>query len=216
VIAAHGGFAGNPRRLHLFLLGTFVMILAWSAWQPKDAFTWFLESAPAIAGAIVLAAIYRRTRLTSLGYVLIWLHAIVLVVGGHYTYAEMPLFNWLRDEFGLARNYYDRLGHLMQGFVPAVIAREILLRQRVVSGRRWLFFLVTCICLAISAFYEFIEWWVAVTSGEAAEAFLGTQGDVWDTQWDMFLAFLGAMASQLLLGRRHDRQLAAFGVRIEA
>ena len=202
-------------RSHLVLLLSFGIILAWSAWHPKDGFIWFLESIPAIVGVIVLVAIYRKTRLTMLVYVLIWLHAIVLVVGGHYTYAEMPLFNWLRDTFGLARNYYDRVGHLMQGFVPAMIAREILLRQRVVAGRRWLFFLVTCICLAISAFYEFIEWWVAIASGEAADAFLATQGDVWDTQWDMFLAFVGAMASQLLLGAWHDRQLAALGVRRE-
>lgn len=203
----------NPRRLHLFLLVSFAAILAWSRWQPKDVFIWYLESLPAIVGVIVLVFIYRRTRLTSLVYTLIWLHAIVLVVGGHYTYAEMPLFNWLRDEFGLARNNYDRVGHVMQGFVPAMIAREILLRQRVVTGRRWLFFLVTCICLAISAFYEFIEWWVAIASGEAAVAFLATQGDVWDTQWDMFLALLGAMASQLLLWRWHDRQIEALGVR---
>jgi putative membrane protein len=203
----------NPRRLHVFLLVSFAAILAWSRWQPKDVFIWYLESLPAIVGAIVLVFIYRRTRLTSLVYTLIWLHAIVLVVGGHYTYAEMPLFNWLRDEFGLTRNYYDRLGHVMQGFVPAMIAREILLRQRVVTGRRWLFFLVTCICLAISAFYEFIEWWVAIASGEAAEAFLATQGDVWDTQWDMFLALLGAMASQLLLWHWHDHQIEALGVR---
>lgn len=203
-------------RLHLLLLTSFAAILAWSAWHPLDSFTWWLESAPAIVAAIVLVVIYRRTKLTSLVYVLIWLHAIVLVVGGHYTYAEMPLFSWIRDEFGLARNHYDRLGHLMQGFVPAMIAREILLRERVVSGRRWLFVIVTCICLAISAFYEFLEWWVAIGSGEAAVAFLATQGDVWDTQWDMFLAFMGAMASQLLLGRWHDRQLEAFGVQREA
>lgn len=202
-------------RLPLYLLASFGVILAWSAWQPKDGFIWFLESIPAIVGVVILAAIYRRTRLTPLVYGLIWLHAIVLLVGGHYTYAEMPLFNWIRDEFGLARNYYDRLGHVMQGFVPAMIAREILLRRHVVAGRLWLFFLVTCICLAISAFYEFIEWWVAIASGAAADAFLATQGDVWDTQWDMFLAFLGAMAAQLLLGRRHDRQLTALGARVD-
>ncbi len=205
----------NAARLHLGLLASFAAILAWSAWHPKDGFIWFLESVPAIVGAIVLVAIYRKTRLTTLVYGLIWLHAIVLVVGGHYTYAEMPLFNWIRDTFDLSRNYYDRVGHVMQGFVPAMIAREILLRQRVVTGRRWLFFLVTCICLAISAFYEFIEWWVAIASGEAADAFLATQGDIWDTQWDMFLAFVGAMASQLVLGALHDRQLTAFGVRRE-
>lgn len=199
----------RSRVLHVLLLVSFLGVLAWSAWRPADPFIWLLESAPAIVGLAVLAVLYRRVRLTPLVYVLIWLHAIVLCVGGHYTYAEMPLFNWLRDEFGLARNYYDRLGHVMQGFVPALIAREVLLRARVVSGRRWLFFVVTCICLALSAFYELVEWWVAVGTGEAAVAFLATQGDVWDTQWDMFLALVGAMASQLLLGSRHDVQLAA-------
>jgi putative membrane protein len=130
------------------------------------------------------------------------------MVGGHYTYAEMPLFGWLRDEFGLARNYYDRVGHVAQGFVPAMIAREVLLRNRVVNGRRWLFFVICCVALAISALYEFLEWWVAVASGTAAEAFLATQGDVWDTQWDMFLALCGAVAAQLLLNGWHDAQLA--------
>lgn len=168
---------------------------------------------PAIIGAIVLVAIYPKIKLTMLVYCLIWLHALVLILGGYWTYAEMPLFNWLRDEFGLARNYYDRLGHLMQGAVPAIIAREILLRKAVVNGRGWLFFIVTCICLAISAFYEFFEWWVAVYSGAAADDFLATQGDVWDTQWDMFMALCGAIVSQILLARWHDRQLAALGRR---
>jgi putative membrane protein len=140
------------------------------------------------------------------------IHSIILMVGGHYTYAEMPLFSWLRDEFGLARNYYDRVGHVAQGFVPAIIAREVLLRLGVVNGKGWLFFLVVCFCLALSAFYEFIEWWVAAGTGEAATAFLATQGDVWDTQWDMFLAFLGAVAALLLLSRWHDRQLTRLGV----
>jgi putative membrane protein len=142
-------------------------------------------------------------------YCLIWLHALVLMLGGHWTYAEMPLFSWVRDEYGLARNYYDRVGHIMQGFVPAIIAREILLRNGVVKGRGWMFFIVTCICLAVSAFYEFIEWWVAIASGSAADEFLATQGDIWDTQWDMFLALCGAIASQLILTRWHDRQLAS-------
>jgi putative membrane protein len=169
---------------------------------------------PAIIGAIVLVAIYPKVRLSMLVYCLIWLHALVLILGGYWTYAEMPLFNWLRDEFGLARNYYDRLGHVMQGAVPAMIAREILLRKGAVSGRGWLFFIVACICLAISAFYEFVEWWVAVSSGTAADEFLATQGDIWDTQWDMFMALCGAIASQLLLARWHDRQLAALGRRL--
>ncbi|MCA3130703.1 MAG: DUF2238 domain-containing protein [Betaproteobacteria bacterium] len=200
------------RRLHLAVLAVFSLVLAWSAWHPRDGFIWFLESAPALAAALVLAALFPRARLTPLVLVLVLLHAIVLMVGGHYTYAEMPLFNWLRDTLGLARNHYDRLGHIMQGFVPALVAREILLRNRVVSGRGWLALIVTCICLAISAFYELIEWWVAVGTGEAAVAFLATQGDVWDTQWDMFLALVGALASQLLLGGLHDRQLAVRGL----
>ena len=137
-----------------------------------------------------------------------------MMVGGHYTYAEMPLFNWLRDEFHLARNYYDRFGHVAQGFVPAIIAREILLRTSPLRPGKWLFFLVTCVCLAISAFYEFFEWWVALASGSDAVAFLATQGDVWDTQWDMFLALVGAIASQLLLCRIHDRAISRLGITI--
>ena len=203
----------TPKHWHLALLGTFLLILLWSGIRPFDYFIWILEVFPAIIGAIVLIAIYPKIRLTMLVYCLIWLHALVLILGGHWTYAEMPLFNWLRDEFGLARNYYDRLGHVMQGFVPAIIAREVFLRNKIVNGRDWLFFIVTCVCLAISAFYEFIEWWVAVSSGTAADDFLATQGDVWDTQWDMFMALCGAIASQLLLARWHDRQLADLGRR---
>jgi putative membrane protein len=190
-------------------LATGIVMLLWSAWHPKDYFTWFLESAPAIAYAIIAIALYRRFRFTGLVYALVLIHSIILMVGGHYTYAQMPLFGWLRDEFGLARNHYDRLGHVAQGFVPAMIAREVLLRLKVVNGSGWLFFLVVCFCLALSAFYEFVEWWVALGTGEAATAFLGTQGDVWDTQWDMFLAFLGSIAAQLLLARWHDRQIQA-------
>ena len=203
----------TSKHWHLALLGTFLLILLWSVIYPKSYFIWILEVFPAIIGAIVLIAIYPKVKLTMLLYCLIWLHALVLILGGHWTYAEMPLFNWLRDEFGLARNYYDRLGHFMQGAVPAIIAREILQRKGVVNGRGWLFFIVTCICLAVSAFYEFIEWWVAVSSGTAADDFLATQGDIWDTQWDMFMALCGAVASQLLLARWHDQQLAAFGRR---
>ena len=199
----------KPSIWHGWLLASFLAILIWSGVNPKDHFIWILEVFPAIIGAIVLVAIYPKIKLTMLVYCLIWLHALVLILGGHWTYAEMPLFNWLRDEFGLARNYYDRLGHVMQGFVPAIIAREVFLRNKIVNGRDWLFFIVTCVCLAISAFYEFIEWWVAVSSGTAADDFLATQGDVWDTQWDMFMALCGAIASQLLLARWHGRQLAS-------
>lgn len=199
----------NAFTWHRLLLASFLAILVWSGIHPKDHFIWFLEVVPAIVGALVLVMIYSKVKLTLLVYCLIWLHALVLMLGGHWTYAEMPLFSWMRDEYGLARNYYDRVGHFMQGFVPAIIAREILLRNGVVKGRGWLFFLVTCICLAISAFYEFTEWWVALASGSAADEFLATQGDIWDTQWDMLLALCGAIASQLLLARRHDRQLDA-------
>ena len=199
----------SPSRAHLVLLATFLAILVWSGINPKDHFIWFLEVVPAIVGAVVLVAIYPKVKLTMLVYCLIWLHALVLMLGGHWTYAEMPLFSWLRDEYGLARNYYDRVAHIMQGFVPAIIAREILLRNSVVKGRAWLFFIVTCISLAVSAFYEFIEWWVAIASGSAADEFLATQGDIWDTQWDMFLALCGAIASQILLARSHDWQLVA-------
>ena len=199
----------NPnKRLHVALLAIGVAVLVWSGYRPKDTFTWILEVAPAIIAGVVLLVLYRRFRFTDLVYVLILGHAIILMIGGHYTYSEMPLFSWLRDEFGWSRNYYDRVGHFAQGFVPAMIAREILLRNRVVDGNGWLFFLVCCIALAVSAVYEFFEWWVAVASGTAAEAFLATQGDVWDTQWDMFLALCGAVAALLLAARWHDRQLA--------
>jgi len=203
----------KPSHCHLVLLATFLAILIWSGYAPKDYFIWFLEVVPAIVGAVVLVAIYPKVTLTMLVYCLIWLHALVLMLGGHWTYSEMPLFSWLRDEYGLARNYYDRVGHIVQGFVPAIIAREVLLRNGVVKGRVWLFFIITCICLAVSAFYEFIEWWVAIASGSAADEFLATQGDIWDTQWDMFLALCGAIASQILLARWHDRQLAIFARR---
>jgi putative membrane protein len=147
--------------------------------------------------------------------VLIWFHAIVLVIGGHYTYAEVPLFNWLRDIFGLSRNYYDRVGHFAQGFVPAIISREILLRKLSLKQGKWLFFLVVCVCLALSAFYEFIEWWAALATGTAATAFLGTQGDIWDTQWDMFLAMCGAIISQLIFSKTHDKALERMSINRE-
>lgn len=202
------------KRWHAALLISFVAILIWSGYSPVDRFVWILEVAPAVIGAVVLVTVYPRVKLTMLVYCLIWLHALVLMIGGHWTYSEMPLFNWLRDEYGLDRNYYDRVGHFFQGLVPALIAREILIRASVVNGRHWRFFLVCCVVLAISAFYELIEWWVAIAygSGETADAFLATQGDIWDTQWDMFLALCGAVIAQLALGRLHDRQLAQSGV----
>ena len=194
-------------RWHLVLLASFVLILAWSGYAPADRFVWILEVLPAILGAVILIAIYGRIRLTMLVYGLIWLHALVLMLGGHWTYSDMPLFDWLQDEYGLARNYYDRVGHLFQGIVPAMIAREVFIRESVVRGPKWRYFLVCCVALAISAVYEFAEWWIAVASGTAADTFLATQGDVWDTQWDMLLALIGAMTVQPLLGGIHDRQL---------
>jgi putative membrane protein len=183
-------------------------ILLWSGIGAKERGTWWLEVAPVLIGVPILAVTYRRFPLTPLAYVLIWLHAVILMVGGHYTYAEMPLFNWIRDVFGFARNHYDRVGHFAQGFVPAILAREVLLRTSPLRPGGWLFFLVCCVCLAISASYELVEWWAALlTSPETGTAFLGTQGDVWDTQWDMFLALVGSVAAQLALSRLHQVQL---------
>ena len=178
---------------------------------PKDRFTWLLEVAPIFVGVPILIATYRRFPLTPLAYRLVFVHALILMVGGHYTYAEVPLGYWMKDAFGFARNHYDRIGHFAQGFVPAILAREILLRKTPLRSRGWLFFLVTCVCLAISACYEFIEWGTAVATGSKADAFLGTQGDPWDTQWDMLFALIGAVTSLTLLSRFHDRQLATLG-----
>ena len=197
------------RREPSVLLGVGLALLAWSGLRPHDYFTWFLETAPIFIGVPILLWTRRRFPLTPLAYRLIFVHALILMVGGHYTYAEVPLGYWVKDALSLARNHYDRLGHFVQGFVPPILAREILLRKTPLRPGRWLFFLVTCVCLAISACYEFVEWWTAVASGEAATAFLGTQGDPWDTQWDMFIALIGAVTAQLLLARAHDRQRAA-------
>lgn len=205
-MARLGNHIGNRVFLGLLLAVT-GLVFVWSMIHPHDFFTWFLEVFPVIIVLPVLIFTYRRFPLSRLVYVLIAVHAIILLVGGHYTYAEMPLFNWLRDEFHLARNYYDRLGHVAQGFIPAMVAREILLRTSPLRPGKWLFFLVTCVALAISACYEFLEWWVALASGSDAVAFLATQGDIWDTQWDMFLALLGAVAAQILLARMHDHSM---------
>lgn len=185
----------------------FFAVLLWSAIGPKDFPTWVLEVAPAVIGFVILAATYNSFRLTGILYALILLHCVILMVGGHYTYAEVPLFDYLKPVFGFERNNYDKLGHLAQGFVPAMIAREILIRNAIVSSAAWRNFLIICVCLALSAFYELIEWWVAIFSETAAEAFLGTQGYVWDTQSDMAFALIGAVLALLLLGRVHDRQL---------
>lgn len=176
--------------------------------HPYDRTTWWLEIFPILIAAPLLVANARRFPLTTLTYTLLALHAIILMVGGHYTYARVPLGFWFQNLLGLARNDYDRLGHFAQGFIPAILVREILLRTSPLRPGRWLFVIVTAICLAFSACYEFFEWGAAVAGGTAADAFLGTQGDVWDTQWDMFCALIGAIAAQLALARLHDRSLA--------
>ena len=200
--------AAQSSRLIFAWLGIFLLVLAWSAWQPHDYVTWWLEVLPALLALVILAATRTRFPLTALAYWLILAHCIVLMVGGHYTYAEVPLGDWLMEMTGGQRNNYDKLGHFMQGFVPAIVAREILIRNQVLARRGWLSLFVVSICLAFSAFYELVEWWVALLSSEAAESFLGTQGYVWDTQSDMFLALAGAVIALLTLGRIHDRQIS--------
>ena len=190
------------------LLGVGAAALLVSGIAPHDRLTWLLEVAPILIAVPVLIATARRFPLTPLAYRLIFLHALILMLGGHYTYAEVPLGDWAADALGLARNPYDRLGHLAQGFVPAIVVREILIRRSPLRPGKWLAFLVVCVCLAISAAYELVEWWSALIGGENADAFLGTQGDQWDTQWDMFTALVGAIAALALLGRYHDRQIA--------
>ncbi len=190
------------------LLVAGLALLAISGFRPRDRFTWWLEVGPILLALPVLVGTYARFRLTPLVYRLIFLQAGILMIGAHYTYAEVPLGDWMKFTFGFARNHFDRIGHFAQGFVPAMAAREVLLRRSPLVRGRWLLFLVTCVCLAISAFWEFLEWWTAVATGERADAFLGTQGDPWDTQWDMFWALIGALTAQLTLSRAHDRQLA--------
>jgi putative membrane protein len=197
----------SPRALGTATLAS-MGILAWSAWQPHDLATWFMEVAPVLVVLPLLWLTHRRFPLTPLLYTLIALHAIVLAVGGHYTYARVPAGFWVQEWFDLGRNHYDRLGHLMQGFVPAIAARELLLRTTPLRAGRWLFVLVTLSCLGISAVYELIEFGAAMGLGQGADEFLGTQGDPWDTQKDMLMAWIGAMGAQWLLARWHDAQLA--------
>lgn len=190
------------------LLGFGALALVLSGITPHDRLTWLLEVLPVLVAVPLLLATFRGFRLTPLLYRLIFLHALILILGGHYTYAEVPPGFWIQDLFDLDRNHYDRLGHLAQGFIPAILAREILLRRTPLSPGRWLFVLVTSVCLAFSAFYELLEWAAAVALDQSADAFLGTQGDPWDTQWDMFLALIGATLAQTTLASVHDRQLA--------
>jgi putative membrane protein len=196
------------RREPAILLVVAIVLLALSRLGAAEPATWIMEVAPILLIAPILVVTARRFPLTPLVYRLLFVHALILMVGGHYTYAKVPLGFWVQDALGLARNHYDRLGHLAQGFVPAMLAREVLLRRSPLVRGKWLAFLVVCVCLALSATYELIEWLAAVLGGSAADAFLGTQGDVWDTQWDMFMALIGAVSALLLLSRAHDRELA--------
>jgi putative membrane protein len=197
------GSAREPAVLGLLWL----VALGISAIGPADYLTWFMEVLPVMIALVLMASTQRSFPLTPLLYRLAFLHGLVLILGGHYTYAHVPLGFWFQDIFDLARNPYDRIGHFFQGFVPAILAREILIRKGFMARGRMLFFVVVCICLAFSAFYELIEWWAAVLLGQGAMEFLGTQGDVWDSQWDMFMALIGAVLAQVLLARRHDHEI---------
>ena len=202
----------SPRTKWLVLAAAVLLtLLAVSGWHPYDRATWWMEVAPIFIALPVLGLTYRRYPLTTVLYVCIFVHAAVLMLGGAYTYARVPLGYWIQGVFDLGRNPYDKIGHFMQGFVPALVAREILLRGGYVRGRRMLAFLVVCIVLAISATYEFVEWGAALALGQGAEAFLGTQGDVWDTQSDMFFALIGGLAALAFFSRRHDRQIERIG-----
>lgn len=185
--------------------------LIWSLLDPKDLFTWFLEVIPALVGFIVVVLTYKKFPLTPLLYVLVLVHMIILMVGGHYTYAEVPLFEWIKEAFDQSRNNYDKVGHFAQGFIPAMLAREILLRKEIIQGSAvWLNYIILNIVLAFSAFYELVEWWVSLATGEDAEAFLGTQGYTWDTQSDMCCALMGGIIALMVLSRYHDKQLKKF------
>ncbi len=195
------------------LLVVIAAVLVWSGVRPYDRFTWFLEVAPVLIGLPIILYVWPRFRFTRLVYTLLCVHAVILMVGGKYTYAQVPFGFWLQESFGFARNHYDRIGHFAQGFIPAMLAREIFIRTSPLRASRWLPFMVVCFCLAFSALYELIEFWTALAAGEGAEAFLGTQGDVWDTQWDMQMALIGAVTALVTLTGLHDRQLRAMGER---
>ena len=203
----------SPLMVSLWL-SLYAIALIWSGIHPKDRFTWFLETLPAMIGLAVLAFTYKRFPLTALTYWLILLHCIILMIGGHYTYAEVPLFDWIKEALDQQRNNYDKVGHFAQGFVPAIIARELVIRLKIIRGAYWRSFFVLCFVLTLSAFYELIEWWVAVASGDDAVAFLGTQGYVWDTQSDMLLALIGGITAIATLSGRHDRQIEILNRRI--
>ncbi|MCC6950707.1 MAG: DUF2238 domain-containing protein [Phycisphaerales bacterium] len=202
----------HPARIAAAALGFTLALLAWSAYKPHDRMTWVLEVSPAVAAMVLLGATYRRFPLSPLSYVLIALHAAILIVGGHYTYALVPPGRWVQEWLDLSRNHYDRLGHLAQGFVPAIVAREVLQRCTPLKPGGWLYYLTVSVCVAISGVYELVEWAVAEVDAGGSQAFLGTQGDVWDTQKDIALCLVGAMTSPLLLGWLHQRQLVGRGL----
>nr|WP_321228828.1 DUF2238 domain-containing protein [uncultured Psychroserpens sp.] len=189
------------------LLGLIVLLLIWSAIDPFEYFTWFLEVLPAVIGVLVLILTFKKFRFTNFVYVLIFFHCAILIIGGHYTYAEVPLFHWLQETFNHTRNNYDKVGHFAQGFVPAMIARELLIRKKVVNSNSWLNFIVVCIAMAISVTYEFIEWAVSLGTGEGGDSFLGTQGYIWDTQSDMLYATIGAVLALIIFGKHHTREI---------
>jgi putative membrane protein len=191
----------------VFLLISLFYVLIWSAIKPHDYFTWFLEVLPALLAVGILAFFYNRFRFSDLVYVLVWFHCIVLMVGAKYTYAEVPLGFYVSELFGWSRNNYDKVGHFMQGFSPALIVREVFIKKNVVNGKWWTYFLAVAVPLAFSAFYEFVEWWVAVASGDSAESFLGTQGYQWDTQTDMFMCMTGSILALLFLSRLQDKEI---------
>ena len=197
-----------------FLLAVTLLVLGWSFVEPHDRLTWFLEVAPFLIALPILIGTVRHFPLTPLVYTLIAVHSIILMVGGHYTYAEVPLGDWMKSAFGFARNHYDRLGHFAPGFVPALVVREVLIRRDVIRRRSWLPVIVVSFCLALSALYEEIEWLVAAATGTAADAFLGTQGDSWDTNWDMFFALVGAVSALVTLSGVQDRQIARLRIEV--
>jgi len=194
-------------RNKLILTGIFLAGIIWSGIRPHDYFTWFLEVLPAVIGFIILFATYRKFKFTDLTYVFILIHCYILFIGGHYTYAEVPFFDWVKEVLHQSRNNYDKVGHFAQGFIPAMIIRELFIRQEIVRKGAWLSFLTVCVCLSISAVYEFIEWFVAVMSGESAESFLGTQGYIWDTQSDMLYAMIGSICMIIFMSRIQNRQI---------
>ena len=195
-------------RFHLVLLGIFIVGSILSFIGCKETFTWFLECIPAFIGVLILILTYKNFRFSNFTYLMILIHCLILIIGGHYTYAEVPLFDWIKEVFHQSRNNYDKVGHFVQGFTPALIIREIFVRKQVVNGKKWLSFIIVSIALAISAFYELIEWFVSVNSGESGDAFLGTQGYIWDTQSDMLTALIGASVAIALFSKVQDKSIA--------